>query len=90
MQQKKTACLTAQTDMVIETIAVLYFLMTGIGKTKSITYVPWPSLSDGEARSLEALKTPRVIADAAKCRAPTSFLLQDPDGKSFVTSQLPA
>jgi hypothetical protein len=70
-------------------IHVLYLLMTGIGKLKSITYVPWPSLSDGEARSLEALKTPRVIADAAKCRAPTSFLLQDPDGKSFVTSQLP-
>ena len=29
------------------------------------------------------------FADAAKCRAPTSFLLQDPDGKSFVTSQMP-
>jgi hypothetical protein len=54
-----------------------------------ITHVPCPSPSKGEALSSVESNIPLVIADAAKWRAPTSFLLHEPDGKSGVTSQVP-
>ena len=58
-------------------------------KSGFYTYVPCPSPSNGEASSWDEFKTPLLRADSAKWRAPTSFLLQEPEGKPVVTSQTP-
>lgn len=45
-------------------------------KKKTGPYVPWPSPSRGDSKSIEGLNAPAAFAARAKCCAPIIFPLQ--------------